>query len=233
MGHILDVYNIILLVLAVVIFLRLRSVLGRRTGSERPPIDPRATRDRIEAPAERDNVIPIPRPHANGAEPTESGEPPKPLASNSAVDRALRMIASADRSFDATHFLNGARIAYEMIVTSFAAGDRKTLKPLLSKEVFDGFVAAIQDREAREETVETTFVGIDKADFVEASLRGPLAQVTVRFVSQLVTVTRDKNGEIVDGDPNRVSELIDVWTFERTTTSNDPNWYLVATQAPE
>ncbi|MEJ1159702.1 Tim44/TimA family putative adaptor protein [Prosthecomicrobium sp. N25] len=233
MGQFLDIYNIIFLVLAVVIFLRLRSVLGRKTGSERPPIEPPyANRDRVDNAADRDNVIPMPRPNGVGA-PEAAEAPAPPLAKSPALDRALRTIVSADRTFDPNGFLAGARIAYEMIVTSFAAGDRKALKPLLSREVYDGFVAAIQDREARGETVETTFVGIDKAEIVEASLRGSLVQITVRFVSHLITVTRDQKGEVVDGDPGKVAELVDVWTFERNATSSDPNWYLVATQTPD
>lgn len=232
MSQFLDIYNIIFLVLAVVIFLRLRSVLGSKTGSERPPVDPFQGRDRLETPPERDNVIPMPRPNGQPApEAAEVGGPAP--APSTPLDLALRTVMAADRSFDANHFLAGARMAYEMIVSSFAAGDRKALKPLLSKEVFDGFVAAIQDRESRGETVETTFVGIDKADIVEAAMRGSFAQITVRFVSELITVTRDRNGEPVDGDPNKVSELVDVWTFERNVTSSDPNWYLVATKTPD
>ena len=228
MGQILDIYNIIFLVLAVVIFLRLRSVLGRKTGSERPPYEPYSGRDRAE-PAERDNVIPMPRPNA----PAPEAEPGAPAAPESALDRALRAVVAADRGFDPNHFLAGARAAYEMIVTGFAAGDRKTLKPLLSKDVFEGFVAAIQDRESRGETVQSTFVGIDKADIVEAGMRGNFAQITVRFVSQLITVTRNASGDVIDGDPSKVSELVDVWTFERNVGSSDPNWYLVATKTPD
>jgi predicted lipid-binding transport protein (Tim44 family) len=233
MGQFLDIYNIIFLVLAVVIFMRLRSVLGRKTGSERPPVEPYANRDLAEPPAERDNVVPLPRPNGAGPAPDGTETVVPPLAKNQAVDRALRTILVADRTFDQNSFIAGARMAYEMIVTSFATGDRKALKPLLSREVYDGFVAAIQDRESRGETVEMTFVGIDKAEIVEASVRGTVVQITVRFVSQLITVTRDQKGDAVDGDPNRVAELVDVWTFERNATSNDPNWYLVATQTPD
>lgn len=233
MGQILDIYNIIFLVLAVVIFLRLRSVLGRKTGSERPPFDPVANRERAETPTERDNVVPLPRPNGAGAPADGPVAAGAPLAKDGALDRALRTVMAADRTFEPNHFLAGAKMAYEMIVSSFAAGDRKTLKPLLSKEVFDGFVAAIQDRESRGETVETTFVGIDKAEIVEAAMRANFAQITVRFVSQLITVTRDAQGDVVDGDPTRVSELVDVWTFERNVGSSDPNWYLIATKTPD
>jgi predicted lipid-binding transport protein (Tim44 family) len=148
-----------------------------------------------------------------------------------ALHTALRAIMSTDRTFDAEHFLAGARAAYEMIVTAFAAGDRPTLKQLLAPEVFEGFSSAITDREKRGEQVETTFVGIDKSEITEASLRSGLAQITVRFVSQLISVTRDPAGEVVDGDPARVAEVTDVWTFARDVRARDPNWKLVATEA--
>jgi predicted lipid-binding transport protein (Tim44 family) len=240
MGQFLDISNIIFLVLAVAIFLRLRSVLGRKTGNERPPADPFAKRERMEGGArpdrsERDNVVSLPSRTGEPAAANDDGKTdgvgtPEP---DTALDRALRSIVSADRDFDQQEFLHGAEAAYEMIVTAFATGDVKTLKGLLSREVFDGFVVAIQDREKRGETVESTFVGIDKVDIVEAYLRGSTVQITVRFVSQLITATRDKEGTIVDGDPTKVSELVDVWTFERAVNSPDPTWFLVATKSPE
>ncbi|MBT9290846.1 Tim44/TimA family putative adaptor protein [Hyphomicrobiaceae bacterium 22] len=232
MGQILDFYNIIFLVLAVVVFLRLRSVLGRKTGSERPPVDPYQGRDRPEV-GDRDNVIPMPPRGAPGSGPEPVGETGEPVPEGSALDRALRAVMAADRTFEPNHFLAGARAAYEMIVTGFATGDRKALRPLLSKEVFDGFSAAIQDRESRGEKVETTFVGIDKAEIVEAGMRANFVQITVRFVSQLITVTRNAQGDVIDGDPTKVSDLVDIWTFERNAGSADPNWYLVATKTPD
>ncbi|MCC2113637.1 MAG: Tim44 domain-containing protein, partial [Hyphomicrobiales bacterium] len=118
-----------------------------------------------------------------------------------------------------------------MIVTAFAEGDRRTLKQLLSREVFDGFVGAIADRESRGGTVESTFIGIDKAEIVEAEMRGRTANITVRFVSQLISATRDKSGAVIDGDPNAIADVTDIWTFSRDTNSRDPNWKLVATEA--
>jgi predicted lipid-binding transport protein (Tim44 family) len=235
MDQFLDIYNIIFLVLALAIILRLRSVLGRKTGSERPPFDPYANRDRAEPPppprGTDDNVIVMPRP-GMPAPPPVPGDPVDP-AKESPLDRALRTILSADRTFDRENFLRGARMAYEMIVTAFAMGDRKQLKGLLSREVYEGFVAAIDEREKRGEKVETTFVGIDKADIVEAALKGQQAQLTVRFLCHLITVTRDRAGAVIDGDPSKVSELVDVWTFERNVASNDPTWLLVATKSPD
>jgi predicted lipid-binding transport protein (Tim44 family) len=235
MNEILNIYNIIFLVLAVAIFLRLRSVLGRKTGAERNPFDPMQTRERTEKPA--DNVVPLPR--AEGARPPARPEgaeevvPAKIAPAGSALNAALKSVMSADRSFEPGHFLGGAKAAYEMIVQAFAAGDRKTLKMLLAPEVYDGFVAAIDDREAAGHTVESTFVGIDKAEITEAALKGSSAQIGVRFISQLITVTRDSAGAVVDGDPSKVTEVIDIWTFARDVSSRDPNWKLVATEAAE
>ena len=112
---------------------------------------------------------------------------------------------------------------------AYADGDRKTLKNLLSREVYDGFETAITEREQRGETVESRFVSIDSADLVAAEQRGKTAQVTVRFHSQLVSVTRDKQGAVIDGNPDKVTDVTDVWTFERNLDSADPNWVLVAT----
>ena len=181
-------------------------------------------------------MIPLPgqgTPQPGPAPATSSATLDKVAPEGSALNDALRQILSVDRSFDPQGFLQGARGAYEMIVSAFAAGDRKTLKNLLSKDVYEGFVAAISDRESRGETIESTFVGIDKADIVEAALKGSTAQVTVRFRSELISATRDRDGAIVDGDPNAVSDVTDIWTFARDTTSRDPNWRLVATESVE
>ena len=124
-------------------------------------------------------------------------------------------------------------MAYEMIVMAYADGDRKTLKNLLSREVYDGFVAAIADREAKSEKIQSSFVGIDKADIVSAEMKGSEAHVTLRIVSELISATRNKAGEVIDGDPETVAEVKDVWTFARDTRSRDPNWKLVATEAED
>ena len=227
-----DIYTIIFLALAVFIFLRLRSVLGQRTGRERPPYDPYSARDTAR-PAASDNVVALPgRAPDAGQKPDEPTERWKGIAEpGSAVAAGLDAIASEDNSFDAKDFLTGGRAAYEMIVTAYAGGDRRQLKNLLGREVYDGFDAAIADREKRGEKVETRFVSIDGANIVGAEQRGKTAQLTVRFVSQLVSVTRDKAGAVIDGSPDKVTDVTDVWTFARDTTSRDPNWKLVATEA--
>jgi predicted lipid-binding transport protein (Tim44 family) len=118
-----------------------------------------------------------------------------------------------------------------MIVTAYAEGDRRTLKNILSRDVYDGFEAAIREREGKGETSESRFVSIDKSDATEAELRGHTAQITIRFVSQLVSVTRDREGAVIEGNPDKVTDVTDVWTFARDLSSRDPNWKLVATEA--
>ena len=216
------------------IFFQLRNVLGRRTGNERPPIDPYAAgRAREKDPAKTDNVVALPRKRGSG-EPDESytvidevAPPPSDL------NKGLRAIRDADSSFDPKTFVDGAKMAYEMIVMAYADGDRKTLKNLLSREVYDGFVQAISDREARSEKIQSSFVGINKADIVSAEMKGGEAHVTLRIVSELISATRDGAGTVIDGDPETVAEVKDVWTFARDTRSKDPNWKLVATEAED
>jgi predicted lipid-binding transport protein (Tim44 family) len=229
-----DIYTIIFLALAVFIFLRLRSVLGQRTGRERPPYDPYSARDAVRP--SNDKVVALP---GRGGEapqrPREIEEPAerwKDIAEpGSSLAAGLDAIVREDQTFDAKHFLTGARAAYEMIVTAFAEGDRRALRNLLSREVYEGFEAAISEREKRGETVETRFVSIERADITGAELRGRSAQVTVRFLSKLVSVTRDRSGTVIDGNPEKVTDVTDVWTFARDLSSRDPNWKLVATEA--
>lgn len=229
----MDIYTIIFLALAVFIFLRLRNVLGQRTGEERPPFD-RAAR---EALPQDGNVVTIP------GSPVDATQP-APAADISPADRwkgiaetgtplaaGLDAIVAQDPSFDARHFVTGAKSAYEMIVLAFANGDRRALKDLLSTEVFDSFDAAIKAREASEQKTETRFVSIDKAEITGAEVRDRAAQLTVRFVSQMISVTRDKAGAVVDGSADSVADITDVWTFARDVSSRDPNWKLVGTGA--
>jgi predicted lipid-binding transport protein (Tim44 family) len=227
-----DIYTIIFLALAVFIFLRLRSVLGQRTGSERPPYD-RAAPNVLQ----RDNnVVPMPGSVIDQPPPLPSKEvtPPsdrwKGIAeAGTALAQGLDAVVAQDSSFDPRHFISGARSAYEMIVLAFANGDRRALRDLLSGEVYESFDAAIKDREKHEQKTETRFVSIDKAELVGAEARDRSAQITVRFVSQMISVTRDKAGTIVDGNPDKVADITDVWTFARDTASRDPNWKLVGT----
>lgn len=231
MNGFFDIYTLIFLILAVVVVLRLRSVLGRRTGTERPPFDPYAARDPKPQPTP-ETVTPFPE-RAGGTQAYANDEERwrGVVETGSTAARGLSAIQAADRSFDVRHFLSGARQAYEMIVTAFAANDRKTLKNLLSKEVFEGFVTELSAREGRGEQIESNFIGIDKAEISDAALRDANAHITVRFVSQLISVTRDRDGAVIDGDPKKVSDVIDIWTFARDLNARDPNWKLVATES--
>jgi predicted lipid-binding transport protein (Tim44 family) len=232
-----DIYTIVFLAVAVFIFLRLRSVLGQRTGRERPPYDP-FSRDPVRGAAKdsKDNVVALPgrtiEPAGNAAEPVAAADRWKGIAESGTPTAAgLDAIAASDPEFDAKHFIAGARAAYEMVVTAYAEGDRRTLKNLLSRDVYEGFDAAISEREKRGEKAESRFVSLDTAEIVGAEMRSKSAQVTVRFVSQLISVTRDKTGAVIDGNPDKVTEVTDVWTFARDISSRDPNWKLIATEA--
>lgn len=238
MSQVFDVYTLIFLVIAVLIFLRLRNVLGRRTGNERPPFDQRTQAPGAKKPSGDDKVIAMPR--RNGAAapiPVESQFDEDEFIwegyakEGSSLAKSLDDMLEADPSFNPKIFTEGARSAYEMIVTAFAEGDRKTLRPLLSPDVYDGFAAAVSEREERGEIIESRFVGIESADFTAAEIKNGSAQMTVRFKSALVTVTRDSSGEVIDGDPKAVSDVTDIWTFARPVASRDPNWQLVATEA--
>lgn len=229
-----DFGTIFFVIAAVVIFFQLRNVLGRRTGNERPPFDPYTagrTREQ-DAGTGNDKVVALPR--------RKGEDQPAPYADIDAVASAgtplnagLRAVRDVDASFEPKSVVEGAKMAYEMIVTAYADGDRRTLKNLLSREVYDGFVAAIAEREQRSEKIQSSFVGIDKAEIINAEMKGTEAHVTLRIVSELISATLDKAGTVIDGDPETVAEVKDVWTFARDTRSKDPNWKLVATEAED
>ncbi|HEY0521801.1 MAG TPA: Tim44/TimA family putative adaptor protein [Stellaceae bacterium] len=218
-------FDIILFAMvAAFLVLRLRSVLGRRTGTEQrrdlfPPRPPEA--------APTDNVVSLVDRNKAGAgsgpAPADGG--PLPLAAQ------LDSVRSADPSFEETGFLRGARGAFEIIVTAFAAGNTATLRPLLSDDVYERFAEAIRARTAAGETQETKLAAIDAADIVEARTSGGIVLVTVRLASDQTNVTRGRDGAVVDGDPDKTVERTDFWTFARDPRSSDPNWQLVATRS--
>lgn len=227
-----DFITLFFLVAAVLIFLQLRSVLGRRTGSEKPPIDPYSPRDAAKSPIEDNKVVTLPR-RGDGEEENPFAEIDAIAPIGSALNDSLRELTKTDPSFRPKEFLNGARMAYEMIVMAFADGDRKSLKNLLSKEVYEGFDAAISERESRGEIVKSTFVGTEKIDITHASIRDSEEQITLRIISQLISATYDKDGKVIDGDAESVSEVDDIWTFSRDIRSRDPNWKLIATESEQ
>lgn len=241
----IDVLTLVFLVLAVVIFIKLRSVLGRRTGHEQSRYErykaQQEARQRNGELIGQDKVVTLPRREREETEHVPASAQPAGAdseqrvrdyaAGNSEVGQGLIDIFRADPTFDPDHFVQGAKAAYEIIVTAFAEGNRRTLKNLLNGEVYEGFNGAIADREKRGEQIDQSFVGIKSADLVEAELKGGTAQLTVKFVSELISATRDRAGVVISGDPKRIKEVTDIWTFAHDVSSRDPNWKLVATQA--
>jgi len=217
----------ILIFAAVAAFLiyRLRSVLGRRTGHERQrrnPFTPSGEQGEQRAP---DNVVHLPE-RARGEEGELPAEAPPTLSAG------LTQIRIADPSFDAGSFTHGAKRAFAMIVEAFAKGDTGTLRPLLSDDLFDEFSGEIRRRAAEGEVHETRLVNMKSADILEARMDGRTALVTVKFVTDQINVIRDDQGNVIEGDPEAVHELVDIWTFARNTRAGDPNWTLVETRTP-
>jgi predicted lipid-binding transport protein (Tim44 family) len=211
---------------AAFIALRLRSVLGRRTGHERRRsggFGP--TRSNGAA----DNVVALPDRSAAQAE----GEVGIADLTDANIKAGLTQIRLADSRFDLRHFVGGARAAFEMIVEAYGAGDKDALRPLLADDVFDGFAGAIDQRRAQAQSLETQLIAIRGADVVEAGMQGTNARIAIRFTSEQVNVIRDADGNVLDGDPGTAEEVVDVWTFERDTASSDPNWILVETRTPQ
>lgn len=200
---------------AAFIALRLRSVLGRRTGNERQ----RADALRPTPPTQQDNVVPLPeRPLPPPADDAGIAD-----VSDSGVKSGITAIRLADRSFDLDGFLQGAKAAFAMIVEAYAKGDKDGLRPLLAPDVFQRFATAMDDRSRRGETLATELVATRSAELAAAGMSGSRARLTVRFESEQINVTRNTAGDIVDGDSSRIDQVVDLWTFERDTRSRDPN----------
>lgn len=214
-------YILVLATVAGIILFRLYTVLGRRTGNERPPPE-RFERvgGATEQPQAANQPVLLPDRSAR-AEP--ASQPDDPVA------QGLLDIKLADRRFDSDHFVEGARKAYEMIVIAFAHGDRATLRPLLSDDVFHAFDQVIAAREAKKEKVEFTFVGFKETKVTGANLNKSVADITVSFAAQFISATLDADGQLIEGDPKAVRDVTDVWSFERNVRASDPNWRLVAT----
>jgi len=200
--------------IAGIFLFRLYSVLGRRTGHERPPqegyqLTPRQAEDGAKL---------IPKPVLMAPD-----RPTDPVASG------LFDISLTDRGFDKDQFLKGAQAAYEMILTAFAAGDRETLKPLLSDDVFAAFDTVIKGREANQQKASLTLVGFSDVKIITAALKASIAEITLSFGARLISAVSDADGKVVEGDATAVQNVTDVWTFTRDVRARDPNWMLVAT----
>ena len=238
MDEFFDIPTLIVIGVAIVVLYRLRQVLGTRTGRERTPLQ--RQREMAAAKPGEENVVQMrPNPVAQTNEDLERQQ--RKLEAEIAqfshgddnVAEGLRAIAGADPGFAPKSFMEGAKSAYEMIVTAFAAGDRQTLKNLLDKDVYEGFEKVIRDREAAGRKVDFTFVGLPKVEISEAELDKRSANVTIRFHAEVVSATRDKDGNLIEGNADQVANIADEWTFARSPKSRDPNWKLVATSQLE
>ena len=229
-------FDIILFALiAIFLVLRLRSVLGTRDGHEGGYEDRFERRADNDAPSDDDgNVIQLPNGRTDAEPSAQSAAPPpadETFGFEGPVAQGIQTIREADPRFLPGEFLEGARMAFEMILNAYAQGDLKTLKQLLSPEVYQGFAQAIEDRQKADQTLQETLVGIGEADIVEAELDGRDAVLTVKFVSEQISALLDSDGTVIEGDPAKVITATDYWTFSRSTKSRNPNWALVGTGA--
>ena len=246
----INLITLIALIVAAVAIWKLKSVLGQKSSEDDARVERLKTRDRDAlrpaAGSTGADVINMPRRDRDrdvaGPVVTETltGDTEARIkafpAMEPSITTGLLAIAQADPKLDPEAFVIGAGRAYEMIVSAFANGDRRALKDLLSREVYDGFVSAIADRESRGEKIEQQFVGISKTDITEVEVKGGAALITVRFISELINSTLDSSGVLISGDPQKIREVTDIWTFSRDVSSKraleNLNWRLVATQAP-
>lgn len=206
---------VLLAMVAAFLGLRLYSVLGRRAEQEEEPAVQRFESD--DKPAIARAAMPQPVAPARPAE-LEGVMP--------AVERGLRDIAAADGNFNIGQFLDGARGAYRMVLEAFWQGDRETLRDLCDDDVYAGFIAAIDEREAAGETMDNTLIRIEETRIHSASLDGRMARIALLFVADIAAVTRDKDGNVIAGSLDDAIESRDVWTFSRNVSARDPNWLL-------
>ncbi|HHG89646.1 MAG TPA: Tim44/TimA family putative adaptor protein [Devosia sp.] len=235
MAEFLDIPTLVIIGIAVFVLLRLRSVLGTRTGNERPPSS--RIRPRLERAEQEDVVVPLHPSNVPGQSDENAAraarkfeaELDRYVGTDKNLRKSLLEIAQVDSNFSPKTFLDGAGQAYEMIVTAFARGDKATLKDLLQRDVFEEFESAINAREKAGHSVDFTFVGLPNIEIVEAELEKRIASITIRFDAEIVSATKDKAGKLVEGNEEQVVNISDEWTFARNTKSRDPNWKLVAT----
>ncbi len=209
---------VILAMIAAFLGFRLYAVLGRRAEHEEESVP-----NRFEGP---ENQAPNAPGQAQAAAPAVPARPAQLDGVMPAVERGVREIASADNRFDLTAFMEGARGAYEMVLEAFWTGDRETLADLCDDDVYAGFTAAIDAREAAGETLDNSLIRVEETRIHSASLDGKLARISVLFVADIAAVTRDKDGNVIAGSLDDAIESRDVWTFTRNIASKDPNWIL-------
>ena len=227
MGDNFQFFDIILFgMIAAFLVLRLRAVLGRRKDDEAVgKNDERFTTEAHENDNENDNIVSLPSSEERKVEQNQKVLDPE--------DKLLIEVVNHIPSFDKIEFLVGARTAFEMIVEGFAAGDRELLSNLLNEEVYGNFEQSITDREKDSLILENTLIRIVNCQIIEGSVDGSDVFITVKIISEQINVTRNNEGDTVDGDPEHITTITDVWTFSRNTNDKDPNWELVATRSVE
>jgi len=209
-------------IIAAFVILRLRSTLGKDAGINPQDLLKNAVRN-----ISPEKVINFPG-GKNKEQPVDDLIP-ESLQDNKPVVDALRAIKAADSSFSTTEFISGAKMAFEWLVDAFAKGDKDKLGILLANEPLKHFVDEIDQRSTQESYRETTLVSIESTDIIEASLNGKIVRIGVQFTSEQINVMRDKDKNLVGGDPSNIETAVDVWTFERDVSSRDPNWKIIAT----
>ncbi len=239
----MDIISLIFLGIAVLIFLYLRSILGRRTGNERTPYDPYSNENPDPANRERgardnDNIVPMPGRnlpedmlHDQPRVKDIAAEIGKFADADSELSKQLFKVADADESFDPSEFIKGAERAYETIIMAFSDGNKRMLKKLLARDVYSRFAEAIDDRVSKGETMSTSFVSFDDVAMTDADIDNKQAEITVRFKTSLIRTLRGEDGSIVDGHETRIDKITDLWTFARNIAVRDPNWKLIATES--
>jgi predicted lipid-binding transport protein (Tim44 family) len=207
---------------AAFVALRLRSVLGRRTGNERRRTPPPAA-------ADGDNVVSLP--DRGKAGPTEDAGVAD--ISDATIKTGLAEIRAADPRFEVQPFLQGAKSAFALIVDAFATGDKEALKPLLASQVYENFSRSIDARLRKGQSLDTQLVEVRNAEVSRAKLDGRVARVEVRFTSEQVNTLREASGAVLPEYSHAAEEVVDLWTFERDLRTRDPNWTLVETRSPD
>ncbi|MEK6746419.1 MAG: Tim44/TimA family putative adaptor protein [Pseudomonadota bacterium] len=216
---------VILALVAGFILLRLRSILGQKTDNDKPDF---LQSSKINVIKDTDTIVQL----------SDKSLKPKPMVdidpylsalNDSNVLQAIKDIKAKDPIFNATSFVEGAKMAFEMVFDAFAKGDKQTLSMLLSQEIYNDFLGHIEERERQENRQETTLLSVKVKEIFRADLDRNIARIAVRFESEQVTIERAKTGDIVSGDPSDVQHVIDEWVLERDITSKNPNWKIIET----
>ncbi len=225
---------LIFAIIAAFLIYRLNATLGTRQDDDRPRPNPFASPEAQSRPLQKPvllKAVVTAKPFPPIA---EIGQLIDPVANKEGrIETGLAEIAAVDPTFDVTDFIDGARGAFKMIVTAYSAGDRAALQPLLSPKLYADFDKGIAAREAEGHTSVTETLRIKAARIVEAHLGGTMAYVTIDYDVEQTTVTRDRSGAVVEGEPGHISTVEDIWTFTRDTRSSDPNWILIETRTAE